>query len=173
MTVIITDKLEVDGGLLLPPLSINAQSYTERREVEIRMCWHRGSSTRDLAYRRLCTYQLCHPFNHYLKDRVTNEANYNLILTAQLQSGRVVSYGSRGRSCGMSKFNDSVVRVWYIWVLCYCVTSLKAGFVICLNWYVVIFSRASLSGDIDSRTVNKKLATLTVWRLALVSIMYM
>ena len=33
-------------------------------------------------------------FNYYLKDRVTNEANYNLILAAQLQSGGVVSYGS-------------------------------------------------------------------------------
>ena len=33
-------------------------------------------------------------FNHYLKDRVTNKANYNLILAAQLQSGRVVSYSS-------------------------------------------------------------------------------
>ena len=33
-------------------------------------------------------------FNHYLKDRVTSEANYNIILAAQLQSGRVVSYGS-------------------------------------------------------------------------------
>ena len=33
-------------------------------------------------------------FNHYLKDRVTNEANYDLILAAQLQNGRVVSYGS-------------------------------------------------------------------------------
>ena len=33
-------------------------------------------------------------FNHYLKDRVANEANYNLILASQLQSGRVVSYGS-------------------------------------------------------------------------------
>ena len=33
-------------------------------------------------------------FNHYLKDRVTNETNYNLILVLQLQSGRVVSYGS-------------------------------------------------------------------------------
>ena len=32
-------------------------------------------------------------FNHYLKDRVTNEANYNPILAAKLQSGRVVSYG--------------------------------------------------------------------------------
>ena len=32
--------------------------------------------------------------NHYLKDRVTNESNYNLIVAAQLQSGRVVSYGS-------------------------------------------------------------------------------
>ena len=104
-------------------------------------------------------------FNHYLKDSVTNEANYNLISAAQLQSGRVVSYGSWGRSCGMSKFNDSIVRMWYIWVLCYCVTSLKAGFVICLNWYVVILSRASLSDDTDSPTVNKKLATLTVWRL--------
>ena len=48
-------------------------------------------------------------FNHYPKDPVTNEANYNLILAAQLQSGRIVSYGSRGRSCGMSKFNDSIV----------------------------------------------------------------
>ena len=49
-------------------------------------------------------------FNHYLNDRVTNEANYNLILAAQLQSGRVVSYGSWGRSCGMSKFSDSIVE---------------------------------------------------------------
>ena len=47
MTVIITDKLEVNGALLLPH-SLNkcsvlrvfkaSQSYTERREVEIRMC---------------------------------------------------------------------------------------------------------------------------------------
>ena len=54
----------------------------------------------------LLTNQLCHPcssfapedevymFNHYLNDRVTNEANYNLILAVQLQNGRVVSYGS-------------------------------------------------------------------------------
>ena len=37
-------------------------------------------------------------------------------------------------------------RMWYIWVLCYCMTSLKAGFVICLNWYVMILlSLASLA----------------------------
>ena len=47
MTVIISDKLEVDGALLLPPslhlFSVlrvfkDSQSYTEKREVEIRMC---------------------------------------------------------------------------------------------------------------------------------------
>ena len=42
-------------------------------------------------------------------------------------------------------------------------TSLKAGFVICLNWYVMILSVASLSSDTDSRTVNT--TTLTVRRL--------
>ena len=42
-------------------------------------------------------------------------------------------------------------------------TSLKVGFVICLNWYVMILSLASLSIDPDSRTVN--MAILTVCRL--------
>ena len=42
-------------------------------------------------------------------------------------------------------------------------TTLKAGFVICLNCYVMILSLESLSSDTDSRTVN--MATLTVWRL--------
>ena len=52
-TVIITDKLEVDGALLLPP-SLHqcsflrvfkaSQSYTERREAET------GDRTRDLAH---------------------------------------------------------------------------------------------------------------------------
>ena len=47
MTVTITEKLDVDGEFLLPP-SLHycsvlrvfkaSQSYTERREVEIRMC---------------------------------------------------------------------------------------------------------------------------------------
>ena len=92
-------------------------------------------------------------FSYYLKDRITSKANYNLIEAAQLQSGCVVSYGSWGRSCGMSKFNnissylgnndqDGILscRMWHIWVLCYCMTSLKAGFVICLNWYVMTLS---------------------------------
>ena len=45
-------------------------------------------------------------------------------------------------------------------------TSLKVGFVICLNWYVMILSLASLSSDTDSHTVRTvNMATLTVWRL--------
>ena len=52
---VITDKLDVDGAVILPPISINAsflrvfkarQSYTERREVETTIWCHRGSNSR-------------------------------------------------------------------------------------------------------------------------------
>ena len=58
MTVIITDELEVDGALLLPPLSINAafQGYlklvkaTQKGEKLKYGCVDTGDRTRDLAH---------------------------------------------------------------------------------------------------------------------------
>ena len=67
--MIVTDKLEVDGALLLPPLSINAafQGYlklvkaTQKGEKLKYGCVDTGDRTRDLAHRRLRTNQLYHP----------------------------------------------------------------------------------------------------------------
>ena len=58
MTIIITDKLEVDGALLLPPLSINAafQGYLNlvkatQKGAKLKYgCVDTGFRTRDLAH---------------------------------------------------------------------------------------------------------------------------